>query len=234
MFYQKRAYEDHYAYLLMKSFVFADHKHKHIRYLLVDECQDYSYIQYMLINKWFPNAHITILGDMDQSLNHEKNLNFSEMLQEVFKPNQHASIELNTSYRSTDAIVELANRYHPSRMVSVGRPGKAPEIIRVDNEHILKHVEKRINKHPAIITQTMREAKWLYKKLSKRHDVQLLNEDALKMTNKVLIMPIYYAKGLEFDEVIYINRPSKSPLKSHMDYTAISRAKHEITLLEVQ
>jgi len=53
------------------------------------------------------------------------------------------------------------------------------------------------------------------------------------MTKKdLLILPIYEAKGFEFDRVLYLRSELPLKLQGHVDYTAVTRAKHHITIID--
>ena len=55
-------YEDVYPVLYLKYHLTRCREHRDIRHLVVDEMQDYSWIQYLILKKLFP-CRMTILGD---------------------------------------------------------------------------------------------------------------------------------------------------------------------------
>ena len=59
-------YEDVYPILYLKYSLTAAGQRKNIRHLVIDEMQDYSYLQYVLLAKMF-SCNMTILGDKAQT-----------------------------------------------------------------------------------------------------------------------------------------------------------------------
>ena len=55
-------YEDVYPLLYLKYALFGTPKHSEVKHLIIDEMQDYSYLQYILLEKLF-QCPMTILGD---------------------------------------------------------------------------------------------------------------------------------------------------------------------------
>ena len=94
-----------YAILYLKYLLYGAGYEQQIKHLLVDEMQDYSYIQYCIIG-WVFKCPMTILGDKEQSVDSEKSdvLNF---LPEILGKDSKR-IVLNKSYRSTVEITDYA------------------------------------------------------------------------------------------------------------------------------
>ena len=82
-------------------------EHRDIRHLVVDEMQDYSWIQYLILKKLFP-CRMTILGDRAQTME-EKQQDVMKFLPGIFGRNIR-KIYMNRSYRNTVEIAEYANR----------------------------------------------------------------------------------------------------------------------------
>jgi len=89
------------------TLAFYKNKFKHI---LVDEYQDINYIQYLLIKHLAGvGAHLTVVGDDDQSIYGFRGADISIILQfEKDFPNSKV-IKLEQNYRSTKIILEAAN-----------------------------------------------------------------------------------------------------------------------------
>ena len=103
---------------------------KKFKYVLVDEFQDTSWIQYEIIKKLAAHNNITIVGDPDQTIYTWRQADV-EILNN-FKSNFKKStvIKLETNYRSTSNILNAANQlisHNPNRikknLVSVKGPG---------------------------------------------------------------------------------------------------------------
>ncbi len=82
----------------------------------------------------------------------------------------------------------------------------------------------------------MAEAEQVYKKLHALGDVTLLQDADRTLPKGLLVLPIYLAKGLEFDSVIAWDTSEKNyPNESLLGtlYTIITRAMHQLTLISL-
>ena len=100
-------YEDVYPLLYLKHNLIRCREHREIRHLVVDEMQDYSWVQYLLLKKLFP-CRMTILGDKAQTME-ENRQDVMEFLPRIFGRNIR-KIYMNRSYRNTVEIAEYAGR----------------------------------------------------------------------------------------------------------------------------
>lgn len=209
-----------------------------IRHLVVDEMQDYTPIQFKVLNLLF-NCQKTILGDFGQliSPNHVHTL---KDLCELY--NGAELVELNRSYRSTYEIIELARRVQDvSALEAVERHGDSPELINcIDENDELNKIKLKIetfadseNVTLGIITKTNSSAKELYDVLFRNFEVHLISPESTAFLNGVSITSIQMSKGLEFDEVI-IPSANNDTYCSEQDrsllYIACTRAMHRLSL----
>lgn len=79
----------------------------YVKHLLVDEMQDYSPIQYKVIQKLFP-CRKTVLGDASQSVN-PYGSSTADMIQKALVMGE--VMKLCKSYRSTYEITDLHRKY---------------------------------------------------------------------------------------------------------------------------
>lgn len=68
---RKLRYEDVYPILYLKYSLFRCKGHHGIKHVVVDEMQDYSWIQFVLLKKLFP-CKMTILGDKAQTMEEQQ------------------------------------------------------------------------------------------------------------------------------------------------------------------
>ena len=230
-------YEDYFAQMCLKLWIVEERSYKHIQYLLVDESQDYEYIPYQILKSLFYNAKITLVGDVDQSLVHRE-MNFFEMTSDVFEPESKEEILLKTCYRSTEKIVNLAQSYMPSLMKHIGRPGEPAQVYKESINNVMPLLVSLIDQHKeknesgiVIITSSEDQTRDIGLTLKERYQVTMNQNDDLK-TKDVLILPIYEAKGFEFDRLIYLRTKLQENLQQYVDYTAITRAKHHVILID--
>ena len=82
-------YEDVYPILYLKYSLTAAGQRKNIRHLVIDEMQDYSYLQYVLLAKMF-SCNMTILGDKAQT-DTRKHKTFSHFYQKYLEKKSNVS-----------------------------------------------------------------------------------------------------------------------------------------------
>ncbi|QTL97602.1 AAA family ATPase [Iocasia frigidifontis] len=209
-----------------------------IRHLIIDEMQDYTPVQYTVINKLFP-CNKTILGDFGQSIN-PNNIHALNDLRTIYPDAEF--MELNKSYRSTFEIITFTKRIqNVLDLKAIERHGDVPKIITCcDLEDELTKIKEEIirffkNKFVTlgIILKTNQEAQSLFDVLSKEYDIQLLTLDSDKFTNGITITSVRMSKGLEFDEVLIPGANTKNyytDFDRSLLYIACTRAMHRLTL----
>ena len=99
---------------------------KNVRYVMIDEVQDYTAAQLMVLRRYFGNAKFMMLGDEFQAIR-QGTASFDK-IRELF--GEVAEFPLLTSYRSSPEITEIFTRLLPREKriftASVQRPGTAP------------------------------------------------------------------------------------------------------------
>lgn len=210
-----------------------------IRHLVVDEMQDYTPIQYAVINLLF-KCPKTILGDFGQFIN-PNHLHTLDDMRQLYDGAEF--IELSKSYRSTYEIISFAKQIKQTGVIeAIERHGEAPELIKCQNEgEELMSIKNGIEaffeaaySSLGIIAKTNHDANLLYDQLSPDYDVHLISPESNHFVNGISITSIQMSKGLEFDEVI-VPCVNKSTYFTKYDrsllYIACTRAMHRLTLL---
>lgn len=118
-------YEDLYPMLYMKYELEGAGNRRRVRHLVIDEMQDYSYVQYLILAKLFP-CRMTIVGDRCQTMG-ENRRDVMRFLPSVLgKDIRMLSIE--KSYRNTAEIADYAQQLIGTQTIeNLGRHGKKPE-----------------------------------------------------------------------------------------------------------
>ena len=79
-------------------------------HVLVDEFQDTSTVQYQLAHAWSrANGNLTVVGDPDQSIYSWRSADIRNLNYFVRDHSDAVEVQLNTNYRSTQQILDVAN-----------------------------------------------------------------------------------------------------------------------------
>lgn len=215
------------------------------KYVMIDEVQDYTLAQLVVLARYFRRAHFMLLGDENQAINPDT-AHFDE-IHSVFGKlrGPFEECRLMTSYRSTSEITELFARLLDAdermRISSIQRSDDAP-IIRAcssqqEYEEALRETLVRAQSNDgltAVIVSQKHIAKRLRKKLGTEAP-PLVGADARLPESGVLLVPLKLAKGLEFDHVIVADASERvfpdDELSRRRLYTTISRATRTLTIL---
>ena len=235
-------YEDVYPLLYLRHLLHGSVKRTGIKHLIVDEMQDYSYMQFLVLSKMF-SCPMTILGDREQQAAPGK-MDTQTLCKEIFGK-EAKLLTLKKSYRSTSEISRFANRIAGIEgEEAFERPGKEPEWILSKNEAEMqeKIIQKLTNSQKdsyettAILTTTEEQAERLYIALKDKLQVNMLSPNSSKMEKGMVITTFYLAKGLEFDSVHIAYAPEEEKLTQYQRqilYIGATRALHELTVYSI-
>jgi DNA helicase-2/ATP-dependent DNA helicase PcrA len=216
--------------------------YEHVKHLLVDEMQDYTAVQYAVINRLF-SCKKTILGDVNQQVN-RFSASSADDIQRVF-PNAEV-VSLLRSYRSTLEITNFAQRISTNpELIPMERHGEEPQALAFDSNiaeaTAIKEMLYAFNESDyqslGILCKTFEQASSLYEHFRAEKDFELpfilLDAESTSFKNGIIISTVHLSKGLEFDQVIV---PFASDRNYHTDvdrsmlYIACTRAMHRLTL----
>ncbi len=216
------------------------------RYVMVDEVQDYTEAQLLVLATYFRRAHFLLLGDPNQAID-EHTASFAQVLALMERQRgQVAQCDLMTSYRSSPEITALFAQLAADRAqleISSVRPA-------VEKVHFVECEDGA--GHARALREAVHEARehgglaavvvpW--KSDLKRVAAMLEGEDVAALTDAdslpaegVVLMPLKLAKGLEFDSVVVPDAseavfPSGQDIARRRLYTTISRATSHLTIL---
>lgn len=153
--YEKRKlrYEDVYPVLYLKYRLETQQEDSGVRHLIVDEMQDYSMIQYLIIQRLF-KCKMTILGDREQTMDGDQQ-DVLTFLPKIFGKDIRR-IVMNKSYRNTIEIASYANKLAGITEVELferhGKPVEEKEFTR------LTEALERVVKELRLEKQTVTEA----------------------------------------------------------------------------
>ncbi len=223
------------AYLLVKlGFVAPD---KTVYHLLVDEAQDYSETELVLLHAYFPNARVTLLGDPMQRTCPGMGACAPENWGACFDAADAPVFRLSRCYRSTLPITRLCNALLPvsDRLNSVGREGEMPMVAQYSLQ-LLKDTLSRLRAEGytsiAIVTRTQAQADSLSTKLENVYRLDGGEADLNYESTDNVLGCYQLVKGMEFDAVIVVWPDAElTDAERRRLYTACSRALHSVTLL---
>lgn len=235
---RKLEYEDVFPMLYLKYRLKGSRKHKNIKHLVIDEMQDYSYLQYSILSMLF-HCRMTILGDRAQTMDSECQ-DVTKFLPKIFG-RKIRKIVMNKSYRNTLEIAEYAERIRGGEGLELfQRHGKEVEEFHgLSMVEMLENIEKQVKSSnaqyetAAVITMNESDAYDIYRLLKNcQLPVSYMDRDTSVFKKGMTVTTFYLAKGLEFDQVFAVLGRETNPLYKQAKYISATRALHELYVYE--
>jgi len=214
-----------------------------VEHVIVDEAQDVTSLEWLLLDEINEADAWTILGDLNQRRSDHTLTSWSQVLEVIAIDPDTPIHRMKRGYRSTKPILEFANRLLPRdqrKSYAFQQIGPEPRVLRVSGrdlpgatvdevERLLGDYEKGtvavICTSPDQITKVLRTRGWARS-----------TDDAVaweRMSRRVTVSVIDEARGLEFDAVVVVepsdfqgNLGRQGPL-----YTALTRANRELVVI---
>lgn len=240
-------YEDATPYLYVKEMLEGVRRNAEIRYVFVDEGQDYSLFQYEYLKKLFPRARMTVLGDSGQAIFMQTTSleAANSPLVRLFGEAETSFVRFKRSYRSTREIVEFTRAMLPDdgAIVPFDRRGAKPLLFNADGEP--GHAAQMLAQIAAlkaegfdsiaVIAKTAADSREACEALRRQggEGLQLIAKDTPGFEKGVMVLPAYLAKGVEFDAVLVYDASSEAygrESERKLLYTACTRAMHRLQL----
>ncbi len=215
-----------------------------IKQVVVDEAQDYYPIHYYILKNLYRYARFTIVGDVNQSVEKDSPLSLYDDIISIFNFVKSNKVFLNKSYRSSYEIGRFSAKLLGGENLTefFKRNEEEPAFIKSNNSSSLQgEIVKTIEKYKsdgfssiALICKNLKEASDLYFKLSNKTKIRFidyLNYDSV--LEGTLVLPVYLAKGLEFDAVIVYEANDKqynTKYDKKLLYIACTRALHRLSV----
>lgn len=249
---RKLRYEDVYPVLYMKYRLLRQTSHNGIKHLVVDEMQDYSRLQYLIIKMMFP-CRMTILGDKAQTMEDETQ-DVLGFLPKIFGKDIR-KIVMNKSYRNTVEIASYANELvgitdmdlferHGEPVEEQSFIGGKEQAMEAALDEIVKKLQlgEEQFETAAVILRTESEAKEAARILKEKLEntgfdtenrFSYLHRDSTSFCKGLTVTTFYLAKGLEFDQVFSLfPAGDQSPIAKQGRYIAATRALHKLHMYE--
>ncbi|MBO4299158.1 MAG: AAA family ATPase [Clostridia bacterium] len=221
-----------------------------IRHVVIDEAQDFSMAEFLLLHRMTRGASMTVVGDLMQGIRSWRGMTDWRPLTEELFGGKAAAHQLLTSYRSTIEIMNLALRVAEKRPVPgqenarpVLRHGPEPEIVAFRSaaeqaraiERIVRAWQADGLQSIAVIDRTAAQLKALAQALPPEMGARLLDIDAAEYEAGLMLARASDVKGFEFDVVIIANASEKRypdrELDARLLYVCLTRPLHRIACL---
>ena len=240
-------YQDVTPFMFLKSRIIGISANKNIKYVMIDEAQDYSLTQYKILSMLFKNANISLLGDINQCISPFNSIKNYDNIVSILKTQKQGAIsdyrELSKTYRSTYEINDFAKQIFPdtAKYSQIDRHGEKVDIFKqekFDAKQIIKRaVElKKSYNTVAIICKNISETLLYNQEVQNNENPNMFRmvtkNDNIFVSDKIMIIPSYLSKGLEFDAVVVSNASSENYAEKERNlfYVVLTRALHKLDI----
>lgn len=235
------SYSDLFPIIYIRLFLEGMDEFSKIHYLIIDEMQDYTPIQFEVFKKMF-TCPVLLIGDFTQSLTTINEMHLPDV--QNYYPNAQ-SIFLTKSYRSTYEIITCAKKIIDDHMIEpVLRHGMKPKkwVVSSQEEEISSILElvEQLRKQDlatiALITKTLvRAYEWRGLLENQGLACEVLTDESTSLQENLSICPLVQSKGLEFDAVIVVDADEATYpglLGRQQLFVAATRAMHALYFLQ--
>lgn len=236
-------FEDGVGILLLKALLGHLRPARKLRHVVLDEAQDYSPAQHIILSKLFGACKLTLVGDSFQLINPVSDISRPEDIAKYY-PAPAMVCRLSHSYRSTIEISLFADSVAGKKTAEhFERHGKP--VSRIDyasqGELISRLAEAagtcaHLEGSTVILTKTARKAQSFYHRLKPcLPGLSLLTEGGQPYRSGLWVIPVVLAKGLEFDRVFVADFDDYDFERDRgLLYVACTRAMHELCICTSQ
>lgn len=226
-------------------------------HVVIDEAQDFGMMAYCVLKFCIKDCTYTIMGDVSQNIHFGCGLNDWEELRELYLADPMDSFGiLKKSYRNTVEISNFATRIlhhgnfstypvepiirHGKNVVvrqveSMHAPLRLPETLIQEAAQVCKDWQQRGLATIAVVCRDQSSAVKTAKELGKFVEIMESDLEKAEFGNGILVLPVEYTKGLEFDAVLILNPTREEyPVEdghAKLLYVAATRALHELCVL---
>ena len=220
-----------------------------IRHLVIDEAQDVSAFGFLMLKALTGADTYTIVGDTHQRIKgpmHQSMMNDPEKLMRAQEKAALKKYELRRSYRSTPQIMEYAESFlkdilpEEEKAHTIDREGSPVEVLEFEGSRELsKLIKEKVAQFReagleriAILCRTQKEAERLEKAVHRAGlESGVIRGERDSLDENLTIIPVYYAKGLEYDGVI-LGEFKDSQWDIWTKYILCTRALHRLVHLK--
>ena len=221
-------------------------------HVVIDEAQDFGMMAYASLKYCLSKCTYTIMGDVAQNISDRYGLNDWTELRKLMLPGEFDYFGiLQKSYRNTVEISEFATDilYHGSFPVypvePIIRHGESVTVKTcvdftdqvTQAEQIIKQWQRKGLDTIAVVCIDEAEAEKVTSALQDRVELNTGDAGNWEIGEGVMVLPLKYTKGLEFDAVLIFNASEEDyPVGDgyvKQLYVAATRALHELTVMHL-
>lgn len=219
-------------------------------HIVIDEAQDFGMMAYSVLKFCIKGCTYTIMGDVSQNIHFGYGLNDWEELKQLFLTDKKDSFGiLKKSYRNTVEISNFATRilhhgqfsiYPVEPIIRHGKPvtvqkSASRDTMLIEAADILKKWQEKGFDTIAVVCRNQKNADIIAKELGNYADIPENNLEKAVFEKGIMVLPVEYTKGLEFDAVLILNPDREEyPVDdghAKLLYVAATRALHELCVL---
>ena len=219
-------------------------------HVVIDEAQDFGMMAYCALKFCMTGCTYTIMGDVSQNIHFGCGLNDWEELKSLLLTDTMDSFGiLKKSYRNTVEISDFATNilrhgqfpiYPVEPIIRHGNPVRVQQLL--NHEALVKAAADTCRSWQtkgldtiAIICRNQADAARTAKALKKYVEIMESDLEKAVFGNGIMVLPVDYTKGLEFDAVLILN-PTREAYPeddghAKLLYVAATRALHELCVL---
>lgn len=216
---------------------------KEVKHIVIDEAQDYSLMQFIAIKEYTRAVSMTIVGDSNQRILPMKDNKPPMLSVDEFINNFNTKeFKLNKSYRSTREIMEYSNKFLKAQnIVPLVRSGDSVVEVEAQNsEELSKFIETYVGtmknkelENIAIITRDLEDAYKVKNIIGSKVSAKIIDRENVVHRDSLIIIPSYFAKGLEFDGVVVVNTEKQGLItEDKLMYVMCTRALHDLFVIK--
>ena len=219
-------------------------------HIVIDEAQDFGMMVYAVLKYCVKDCTYTIMGDVSQNIHMGYGLNdWEEAKTQMLSGERDAFCILKKSYRNTVEISDFAADilahgsfpgYSAEPVLRHGDPvlvEKAADDVELiaRAEAVCRDWQKNGFDTIAVICRNEEEAERTAKELGKKLPVAESNLEKAVFDKGIMVLPVEYTKGLEFDAVLLLD-PGREQYPTDdghakLLYVAATRALHRLCVL---
>ena len=219
-------------------------------HVVIDEAQDFGMMAYSVLKFCIKGCTYTIMGDVSQNIHFGYGLNDWNELKNLYLTDEMDNFGvLKKSYRNTVEISEFATKilHHGQFSIYPAEPiirhGNPVQLLTIPERNAQFHKAASICKEwqskgldtIAVICRNKRSAEEAAIRLGKYIEVIESNLEKAVFGSGIMVLPVEYTKGLEFDAVLILN-PTREEYPvddghAKLLYVAATRALHELCVI---